>query len=780
MTIRPAVRIAAISMAVILVAPNAAARVRVDDKLKDAYSGCVAQFKGTGVGLDILERLEQSNKDVRIRKPIFSGSSTTTALPGSDIQVNWDAKEDGVAAPSEGGQGFTIDHCAALIHELAHADDFNSGTDRDSTFCYVGGKYVSDIAGSEAHAVRVENEYRAEAGLPPRTSYSGQKIPPAGKDCDLPAPDKPRSPGCNVGAVGANYACATTNGDPHLLTFDGARYDFQAAGEFVLTRASSNDLEVQVRQTTFPGLPDVSINSGAAMNVSGDRVGIYSGPDGLTLRINGAETPPVASEMALPRGGKVTFRDQGLTVRWPDGATFDADPIGQWGIRIDVGVPAGRKGTLEGLLGVYDGDPANDVAVRDGDVLPLPAPFDTLYPKFADSWRITQENSLFDYAHGQTTASFTDRTKPSREITSDSVPNRTTAELICRRAGVTDSQVLANCTLDVGLTGQAAFADDAARSQKAIKSAGDTTLTVTQPDNTAQISVPGQAGQAVFVEVIGSDLPDQCNVVSLLNPEHRPVASGCIIGGTGFIDATVLPVPGKYALVLDPDGDAIGSATVRVTTVRDQHADIEVDGPPVIATIEKPGAVSSFTFRNDTGRKVFIEATESTLPDLCDFLLLKDAQNQFIKSGCAIGGKGFIDGTFLPAPGEYRLLVDPPGAITGTVKLRVSSALDQHKSVIIGGAPVIATIAHAGAVATLTFNAEAGRDITVEATDSDLPDECNVLTLQDPQQRTIGLGCVIDGTGSIDSTTLTETGEYTLHVDPAATTTGKVTIRIRE
>jgi hypothetical protein len=54
-------------------------------------------------------------------------------------------------------------------------------------------------------------------------------------------------------AVGAaNSSCATTNEDPHLQTFDGTRFDFQAAGEFVLTRASAGDLEIQVRKQCFP------------------------------------------------------------------------------------------------------------------------------------------------------------------------------------------------------------------------------------------------------------------------------------------------------------------------------------------------------------------------------------------------------------------------------------------------------------------------------------------------------------------------------------------------
>jgi hypothetical protein len=40
----------------------------------------------------------------------------------------------------------------------------------------------------------------------------------------------------------------SSTGDPHILTFDGLHYDFQAIGDFVLVKALDSDLEIQVRQ----------------------------------------------------------------------------------------------------------------------------------------------------------------------------------------------------------------------------------------------------------------------------------------------------------------------------------------------------------------------------------------------------------------------------------------------------------------------------------------------------------------------------------------------------
>ena len=49
---------------------------------------------------------------------------------------------------------------------------------------------------------------------------------------------------------------ASDQGDPHIRTVDGTRYDFQAAGEFTLLR-DMEGMEIQVRQTPVETPPPV-------------------------------------------------------------------------------------------------------------------------------------------------------------------------------------------------------------------------------------------------------------------------------------------------------------------------------------------------------------------------------------------------------------------------------------------------------------------------------------------------------------------------------------------
>lgn len=66
---------------------------------------------------------------------------------------------------------------------------------------------------------------------------------------------------------------------------------------------------------------------------------------------------------------------------------------------------------------------------------------------------------------------------------------------------------------------------------------------------------------------------------------------------------------------------------------------------------------------------VTLDATDATLPDQCSPLELRDPAGKLLTSGCVINGVGGIDKTVLPVTGVYTIVVDPPGAATGTVTL---------------------------------------------------------------------------------------------------------------
>lgn len=255
-----------------------------------------------------------------------------------------------------------------------------------------------------------------------------------------------------------------SNGDVHLQMLNGHRYDFQAVGEFIALKSESGSLEIQVRHQPYANSKWVSVATAVAMNVAGDQVGVYSGQP-IPFRVN--HQPVVLKEpvLKLRQGGRIERQGNGFVVIWPSKTQVRV----LFGSYLDyiVTLCPSEQGRMAGLLGNPNADPEKGLTARDGASVQLAgltreAAYKQLYRTFGDSWRIGQKGSLFDYEKGQSTQTFTDLNfpyefDPAIRLTD---AQRRDAEGICRKAGISDAAALADCILDVGITGDRAFADN--------------------------------------------------------------------------------------------------------------------------------------------------------------------------------------------------------------------------------------------------------------------------------------------------------------------------------
>ncbi len=284
------------------------------------------------------------------------------------------------------------------------------------------------------------------------------------------------APGEGGGEGNGSSSSASSYGEPHEETFSGATYAVQAVGEFTLARSTTDDLDIQVREQRFPGAADVSLDTATAMRVGGNIVELAANSAGRLELWLDRKAVAYASH-ALAGGGKISVESPQLaTVTWPDGtavSVFSGDTIAiahevitcnsSDNINVFVKVAPSRSGHLEGLLG-DPGEPYDQLVGGNGlvysmDQLGFPwenvGNFDVLYHQFAQSWRISQQSSLFYYAKGQSTATFTDLSFPSKAFTVASLTPKTVAaaEKDCKAEGITNSYLLSDCVYDLGLTG---------------------------------------------------------------------------------------------------------------------------------------------------------------------------------------------------------------------------------------------------------------------------------------------------------------------------------------
>ncbi len=279
---------------------------------------------------------------------------------------------------------------------------------------------------------------------------------------------------------------ASNNGDPHIRTVDGVHYDFHSAGEFVVLRAD-DDMQIQTRQSPVSTAPPignahtglascVSINTAVAARVGAHRVSYQPNlngepdPDGLQLRIDGVLTSLPANGIDLGLSGRVAEAPagDGIQIDFADGTTMVAlsrwwSSQSRWYLNVSVfNTPA-----EQGVMGII---PAGNwlPALPDGTLLgPRPGPLSQRYSDlnktFADAWRVTSATSLFDYAPGTSTKTYTNRGWPPEQPPCEIPESPPTEPLdsdvakeFCRV--ILDEQNNADCVFDVMLTGEPGFA----------------------------------------------------------------------------------------------------------------------------------------------------------------------------------------------------------------------------------------------------------------------------------------------------------------------------------
>ena len=307
---------------------------------------------------------------------------------------------------------------------------------------------------------------------------------------------------------------ASDDGDPHITTVRGVSYDFQSAGEFIILR-DRNGLQIQTRQTPVTTQPPianpytglatcVSLNTAVAARVGKYRVTYQpnlSGqpdPSGLQLRVDGELKTLGAQGLNLGPGGRVikSAAGNGIEIDFPDGTNLTAIP-NFWGAPHNkwyLNVSVFHSPASEGIMGAMA--PGSWLpALADGSSLgPKPAALNQryvdLYQKFADAWRVTDATSLFDYAPGTSTATFTVKSWPPENppcVIPQSPPTTPMAvqdaRKLCRL--VIDKNRNANCVFDVAITGEPGFAKAYLLSQRI--EAGSTKTTVSVSKESSQV-----------------------------------------------------------------------------------------------------------------------------------------------------------------------------------------------------------------------------------------------------------------------------------------------------
>jgi hypothetical protein len=338
---------------------------------------------------------------------------------------------------------------------------------------------------------------------------------------------------------------------------------------------------------------------------------------------------------------------------------------------------------LRGLLGSADGNPANDLTTRDGTVIDPndPAIATKVYDPFGASWRITQAESLFDYAPGQSTATFTKPDFPHGPATIDALDAtaRGKAAAACRAMGVSGEPTLTDCILDVGITGDTSYAASSAAVQVATATAGAelpgggaapfstlrkrVTGTITKAGQVDRTTFDAKAGDVVYLDALGA-----CSN-GVLWRLVAPSGSGDLSLGHSCDDLGrfVLADPGTYAVEVYTDTDgATGAYAYDIVGAPVERTSPLTLGKVVSDATTRVGEWHRYTFDAKAGDVVVLDGRGPYVPGL--LWALVGPSGSRLSLGTASEDLGRI---VLPDAGTYAVEVYADGTATGPYAFQV-------------------------------------------------------------------------------------------------------------
>ncbi|WP_024287202.1 IPT/TIG domain-containing protein [Cellulomonas sp. KRMCY2] len=301
------------------------------------------------------------------------------------------------------------------------------------------------------------------------------------------------------------------------------------------------------------------------------------------------------------------------------------------------------------------------------------------------------------------------------------------------------------------------------------------------PGQNGAVVFSGVAGQRVALSLVGSTFGTASTALTLVKPDGSVLVSASFAAATAFVDAVTLPVSGDYKLVVNPAKAAIGQVEVSVLDASEAVVAGAADGGLLTVATSVAGQNGAVVFSGVAGQRVAIEVVDSTYGISTSSLYLSlvgpGGTSVVVATKSAKGT--FIEPVVLAAGGEYRVVVDPTGVLTGTVGLRLHGVpADVVVDASPGGAPVVVGTSVPGQNGAVVFSGVAGQRVALSLVGSTFGTASTALTLVKPDGSVLVSASFAAATAFVDAVTLPVSGDYKLVVNPAKAAIGQVEVEI--
>jgi subtilisin family serine protease len=319
----------------------------------------------------------------------------------------------------------------------------------------------------------------------------------------------------------------------------------------------------------------------------------------------------------------------------------------------------------------------------------------------------------------------------------------------------------------------------------------DVTVAAEVPGQNARLTFAGGAGQRISLKLtnvtIGTSGFSSAKV-SIHNPDGSTLVAPTYFGtGGGFVDAKTLPVAGTYVILIDPQSNAVGQATLTLYDVPpDAAASIVPGGSATTVAMTVPGQNGRLSFSGTAGRRISLMLTNVSIGT-------SGSASAKVSISTPSGGPlvaptyfgtsgGFVDLTALPATGTYTILIDPQSNSTGGVTATLYDVPpDASAALAVGGSSATLSMGVPGQNGSATFTGAAGQGVTLRLTSVTIGTSgfsSAKISILKPDGATLLSPTYFGTSGKTIALQLPANGGYRIVLDPQSFSTGNATLAL--
>jgi len=325
---------------------------------------------------------------------------------------------------------------------------------------------------------------------------------------------------------------------------------------------------------------------------------------------------------------------------------------------------------------------------------------------------------------------------------------------------------------------------------------GDSRVISTAANKVSVAYFDATGGQSVSIYInnvtASGGSPTNGVTYTLFSPSGAAIAGPKDFGYfNSFVEPIRIPETGTYTVIIDPYASNSGNVTITLYNVPADATGTLTAGTPSTVSIGTPGQNARYTFNGTTGDRVSLNVDSVSMSgfffgaNVGVKLSLVNPDGSYLVYAKDFGYLGtFVDTTTLTQTGTYTVVVDPLDETTGSLRLAFYNPVDATGT-LTAGTPTTVSMPTPGQNANYSFGAANGDRISlnvdnVSMSGSTFSSSAGVkLSIVNPDGTYLVNGRDFGWLGTfVDTTTLTQTGTYTVVVNPQAETTGSVRLSL--